>query len=133
MEIPIDTRFGFTVDYAGTITDQTPPNPPSVYATGKPGDVSAVEASWSASDPDSSITGYRYAIGTAAGAVDIVNWTTTSATSITRSGLGLVADRQYWVAVQAQNAGGLWSASGNSAFVAGQQTQRQIYLPLIMR
>jgi subtilisin family serine protease len=133
MEIPTDTRFGFTVDYAGTISDQTPPNPPSVYATGKPSDVSAVEASWSASDPDSSIIGYRYAIGSTAGAVDIVNWTITSATSLTRSGLGLVAGRQYWIAVQAQNAGGLWSASGNSAFVAGQQSPRLLYLPLILR
>lgn len=133
MQIPTDTRFGFTVDYAGTISDQTPPYPPSVFATGKPSDVSAVEASWSASDSDSSITGYRYAIGSSAGAVDIVNWTTTSATSLTRNGLGLVAGRQYWIAVQAQNVGGLWSASGNIAFVAGQLSPRLLYLPLILR
>jgi subtilisin family serine protease len=120
MEIPTDTRFGFTVDYAGEITDQTPPPPPGVIAGGVEGDASIVEAMWWASDPDSSITGYRYAIGSAAGATDIVNWTTTSSNSISRSGLGLVDGQQYWLAVQARNEGGLWSASGYSAFVAGQ-------------
>jgi hypothetical protein len=133
MEIPTDTRFAFTVDYAGQITDQTPPPPPTAFATGKPSDVSAVEATWSASDPESAIIGYRYAIGTAAGTADIVNWTTTTATSMSRSGLGLVAGRQYWFAVQAKNAGGLWSASANRSFVAGQQSQSGVFLPFITR
>jgi hypothetical protein len=132
MEIPADTRFSFTVDYAGQITDQTPPNAPSVIAGGKQGDASYVEAAWAASDPDSTITNYRYAIGSAAGATDIVNWTTTNSTSLSRSGLGLIAGRQYWVAVQAQNVGGLWSVSGYSAFVAGRPINK-IFLPLIRR
>ncbi|RLC71317.1 MAG: hypothetical protein DRJ03_30330 [Chloroflexi bacterium] len=132
MEIPTDTRFGFTVDYAGEITDRTPPNPPSVIAGGKEGDASIVEAMWSASDPDSSITGYRYAIGSSAGATDIVNWTNTSSSSITRSGLGLVDGQQYWLAVQARNVGGLWSASGYGAFVAGQPFHK-VFLPLVIR
>ena len=133
MEIPTDTRFNFVVDYAGQITDKTPPPPPTVFATGKPGDASYVGATWSANDPESAIIGYRYAIGSAASAVDIVNWTTTSATSLSRSGFGLIAGRQYWLAVQAQNAGGLWSASANRSFVAGQQSLVPIYLPLITR
>ncbi len=132
MEIPTDTRFGFTVDYAGEITDQTPPNPPSVIAGGKEGDASTVEALWWASEPDSAIIGYRYTIGSAAGATDIVNWTATAGNSLTRSGLGLVAGRQYWLAVQARNVGGLWSASGYSAFVAGQPIRR-VFLPLVLR
>ena len=132
MEIPADTRFTFTVDYAGEITDQTPPDPPWVIAGGVEGDASTVEAMWSASDPDSSITGYRYAIGSAAGATDIVNWTNTSSNSITKSGLGLVEGQQYWLAVQARNEGGLWSASGYSAFVAGQPFRRA-FLPLVIR
>jgi hypothetical protein len=133
MEIPADTRFGFTVDYAGEITDKTPPYPPSVSASGKSSDATYVEATWSATDPESAITGYRYAIGTAAGTADIVNWTTTTATSLSRSGLGFVAGRQYWLAVQAKNAGGLWSASTNKSFVAGQESARGIFLPLIIR
>jgi len=132
MEIPIDTRFSFVVDYAGQITDQTPPNTPLVIAGGKQGDPSTVEAMWWASDPDSSITSYRYAIGSAPGATDIVNWTTTSNNAFTRSGLGLVGGRQYWVAVQARNIGGLWSASGYSAFIAGQPLRR-VFLPLVLK
>ena len=132
MEIPTDTRFSFVVDYAGQITDQTPPNTPSVIAGGKEGDPSTVEAMWWASDPDSAITGYRYAIGSAPGATDIVNWTITSSTSFTRTGLGLVGGRQYWVMVQARNIGGLWSASGYSAFIAGQSI-RKVFLPLVIR
>jgi subtilisin family serine protease len=132
METPTDTRFSFTVDYAGEVTDQTPPASPSVIAGGKEGDASTVEAMWSASDPDSSITGYRYAIGSAAGATDIVNWTNSSRNSITRSGLGLVEGWQYWLAVQARNEGGLWSTSGYSAFVAGQPFHR-VFLPLVIR
>ena len=133
LEIPTDTRFTFTVDYAGQITDQTPPPPPTVSATGKPGDVSTFEATWSAVDPDTQITGFRYAIGSAAGAADIVNWTSTTAISLSRSGLGFVAGRQYWLAVQARNAGGLWSASTNKSFVAGKRSQTPVYLPLITR
>jgi len=132
MQIPTDTRFGFTVDYAGEITDKTPPDPPSVMAGGKEGDASTVEAMWSASDPDSSVTGYRYAIGSSVGATDIVNWTNTSSSSITRNGLGLVDGRQYWLAVQARNVGGLWSASAYGAFVAGQPYPR-VFLPLVVK
>ena len=80
----------------------------------------------------STITGYRYAIGSAAGDTDIVNWTATASNSLTRSGLGLVTGRQYWLAVQARNVGELWSASGYSAFVAGQPIRRA-FLPLVLR
>jgi sugar lactone lactonase YvrE len=132
MEIPTDTRFSFTVDYAGEITDQTPPPPPGVIAGGVEGDASTVEAMWWASDPDSSITGYRYAIGSAAGATDIVNWTTTSSNSVSKSGLGLIDGQQYWLAVQARNEGGLWSASAYRAFIAGQPYPR-VFLPLVSR
>ncbi len=82
--------------------------------------------------PDSAITGYRYAIGSAACATDTVNWMATGSNSLTRSGLGLVAGRPYWLAVQARNVGGLWSASGYSAFVAGQPI-RKVFLPLVLR
>jgi hypothetical protein len=102
---------------------------------------------WSASDGESGIVAYRYAIGTATGATDVVNWTTVGAgqaaqaaavtsgagAGITRSGLGLVDGRQYWVSVQAQNSGGLWSASQYAAFVSGQQSYIKLYLPLSQR
>ena len=132
LEMAADTRFEITVDYAGEITDQTPPPPPSVLAGGVEGDASAVEARWSAHDPDSAITGYRYALGSAGGQMDIVSWTFTGDTSLDRSGLGLVEGQRYWLAVQARNVGGLWSDAGQSSFVAGRPPSR-IYLPLVSR
>jgi hypothetical protein len=132
MPIPNETRFGFTVDYAGEISDRTAPEAPSVIAGGKEGDPTTVEAMWWAEDPESEVTGYRYAIGSAAGANDIVNWTNTSSSSLTRSGLGLVEGQQYWIAVQASNAGGLWSPSGYSTFIAGKPFGK-VFLPLVIR
>ncbi|MFN2226064.1 MAG: S8 family serine peptidase [Anaerolineae bacterium] len=132
LEMAEDTRFQVTVDYAGEITDQTPPPPPSVLAGGVEGDASAVEAHWSAHDPESAITGYRYALGSAGGDTDIVAWTPTTGTSLSRSGLGLVEGQQYWLTVQARNVGGLWSDGGQSSFVAGRPPAR-IHLPLILK
>lgn len=132
MVIAADTRFVFTVDYAGEITVQTPPEPPTVIAGGVDGNPSSVMAIWTATDPNSPITGYRYAIGSAPSATDIVNWTAVDGTTISRSGLGLIEGQQYWLSVQARNNGGLWSASSYSAFVSG-QPYSQLFLPLILK
>lgn len=132
MEILTDSRFGFTVDYAGEITDQTPPELPFALAGGIVGDPSGIDALWSANDVDSSITDFRFALGSAPGATDIINWTITNETSVQLSGLGLITGQQYWLAVQARNAGGLWSASAYSGFVAGQPLSR-IFLPVVLR
>jgi subtilisin family serine protease len=133
LEIPSDTRFTFIVDYAGSISDQTPPFTPSIYATGDPSDTSYFRASWSASDGESAIVRYRYAVGTAPGAKDIINWTTVTQPFSSRSNLGLIPDRTYWVSVQAQNAGGLWSASGQRSFVSGVETRFYVYLPVALK
>jgi hypothetical protein len=61
--IPTDARFVFTVDYAGSITDQTPPPAPSVSVDFCANSTTSVAANWSASDPNSAITLYRYALG----------------------------------------------------------------------
>lgn len=132
MVIPTNSRFSFTVDYAGEITDQTAPEPPFALAGGIAGDASGFEALWFAYDSDSSITGYRYALGSAPGATDIINWTTTSETSLQLRGLGLVEGQRYWLAVQARNTGGLWSTSTYSGFIAGQPLSR-IFLPGVMK
>ena len=133
MEIPKDTRFSFLVDYAGEITDSTPPNTPWVFASGNTNDISFVMVNWSATDPETSIIGYRYAIGTAPGATDIVNWTNTTKTSISRNGLILIDGHQYWVSIQAQNSGGLWSQIAYSPFVAGEVSYIKAFLPLVIK
>jgi hypothetical protein len=128
-----DAHFTFTVDYAGTITDQSAPAAPSVFATGDDGDPSAARASWTSHDSESAITGYRYAIGASEGAADIVNWTPTAATTAARAGLGLLPGQTYWVSVQAQNTGGLWSPVAGDAFIAGETKTVSIYVPLVTR
>ncbi|MCX6030419.1 MAG: S8 family serine peptidase [Chloroflexi bacterium] len=117
MKIAPHSGFTFTVDYAGAIADDTPPNPPAVTAWSS--DLSTLSACWSTSDPDSAITLYRYAVGTTAGGTDIINWTNTTTMEFVRSGLSLLADETYFVSVRARNEGGLWSQSGisNEVFI----------------
>jgi hypothetical protein len=127
-----DSRYSLTVDYASTITDKTPPSTPSVSAHSAAGNPGYVTAQWSATDPNSPIIHYRYAIGSAPGALDVVNWTTLDATTVTRTGLGLTSGKHYWVSVQAQNQGGLWSPAGASQFTAGAKNPL-FWLPVVRR
>jgi len=115
MEIPTDTRFSFVVDYAGSISDTTPPVQPTVTASGD-GTLTTISASWSSSDAESPIIQYRYGIGTTPGARDVVAWNYVSSatTSMTRTGLNLTYGQPYYVTVGARNEGGLWSEGGVS-------------------
>lgn len=129
-ETPPMTYPAFTVDYAGEVADGTPPPAPHLFASGVDGDASSVAAHWSASDPDSPIIAYRYAIGTTRGGREIVNWTSTTATRLSRSGFGFVEGQTYYFSLQAQNSGGLWSPSAISSFVSGQGDYK-VYLPAL--
>ena len=101
------------MDYAGAVTDTTPPSAPLVTAcAGATAD--NLSASWSASDPDSAITLYQYAIGTTPGGAEVINWTSTGATSFNLSGLSLIPGQMYYVSVKARNEGGLWSAAATA-------------------
>ncbi len=122
MMIAPNSSFAFTVDYAGAIGDTTPPSIPSVQACGA-ASPDTLSARWSASDPDSPITLYEYAIGSTQGGVDVVYWTGTQETSFFRTGLNLTAGQTYYVSVKARNAGGIWSDVGiSSGVVAGSGT-----------
>lgn len=120
IEIASDTRFHVTIDYAGQITDQTAPGMVVVRAGGGHSGPGSVEGAWGGSDPDSSITGYRFAIGTAPGSADVVSWTETTSPRLSRTGLGLTPGQTYWLSVQARNVGGLWSNVALDGFTAGQ-------------
>lgn len=127
----------FTVDYAGAIGDTTPPQAPIVTACAG-GTMDTLYGSWSASDPESEITLYSFAIGTTPGGGQVVNWTNTTATSLSRTDLNLVPDQPYYLAVKARNEGGLWSVSGvPEGLYAGSNTcttnRSLVYLPLVLR
>ncbi|MBN2502180.1 MAG: hypothetical protein JXB38_15455, partial [Anaerolineales bacterium] len=108
IEIAPNTATTFTVDYAGAVGDTTAPPQPAVQACAgsAPGHL---YASWSASDPDSAIDLYQYAIGTTPGGTDVVNWANTQETGFDRSGLSLTLGQTYYISVRARNLGGLWS------------------------
>jgi hypothetical protein len=113
MKIAPFSNATFTVDYAGAITDKTPPLKPVVTAIGN-GNLTTLSANWISSDPESSITKYRYAIGTAPGGRDVVDWTYINKSSMTHTGLNLTAGVIYYVSAGARNEGGLWSITGVS-------------------
>ncbi len=74
-----------------------------------------LSASWTSTDPESGIAGYRYAVGTTRGGTDVVGWTDIgTVTSITKSGLNLKPGTKYWFTVKSQNGAGLWSSQGYS-------------------
>ncbi|MGC9396794.1 MAG: hypothetical protein ACP5J4_18270, partial [Anaerolineae bacterium] len=138
MEIAPHDTTAFTVAYAGAIADTTPPPMPAVTvcAAETP---NVLSAEWSATDPDSAITLYQYAIGTKSDGIEVVYWTNTAETSLARSSLTLLAGQTYYISVKARNEGGLWSAPSSVGVVAGSGgcvsnvTQWNIYLPLVLR
>jgi acyl-CoA thioesterase I len=115
-----------------TGNDTTPPSAPGTVRDGSGNDIAStasttqLEANWSASsDPDSGISGYKYAIGTTAGATNTVGWTTlANVTSITRTGLTLAIGATYYFSVKAVNGVLLESTASNSngQFVTGDIT-----------
>ncbi len=119
----------FTVDYAGAINDTTPPAAPSVWADLCRASTTSAAARWSASDPDSAIDQYRYALGMTPGGTEVLSWTKTLTPSVTLADLSLVSGRRYYISVKARNRGGLWSTASSASFTAGVPCS-QVYLPL---
>jgi len=96
--------------------DSTAPKPPaSVTDDGAATtSTSSLHALWAAaSDPESGIAEYQYAIGTThtdPGAGYTVGWTSTgAATSVTKTGLSLRNGTTYYFYVKARNGANLWS------------------------
>jgi hypothetical protein len=132
IEIAPFSDVTFTVDYAGGVTDKTPPSAPTVAADICLNSTYSAAATWSANDAESGIDLYSYALGASAGGTEVVNWTTTDLTTVVRSGLSLLTGQRYYFSVKARNAAGLWSAPASSSFLAGVECRRA-YLPLVMR
>lgn len=132
--IPIatDERTTFVVDYAGEISDTTPPPQPFVSAWGD-GSLTRLYARAIVDDLESDIVAYRYAIGTTPGGTEVINWTDTPTPEITHTGLTLLPDQPYYVSFTARNTGGLWSLVGTSNPVINGAQLTSVFLPLLMR
>ena len=96
--------------------DSTPPTDPVVLDDGQyTTDPSCIRASWSSSDPESNVVEYSYAVGTACGGTDLINWTSAGgSTSANICGFSLRSGTTYFVSVKAKNGAGLWSLAGCS-------------------
>lgn len=111
--------------YLGT-SDTTPPVTVATVNDGLGTDIATtgsqtqLSANWTASsDPETGISGYRYAIGTSAGATDVVSWTDNAASLfVTRNGLSLTPGSVYYFGVKAVSGVGVESAA---AWSNGQQ------------
>lgn len=81
--------------------------------------LTTLSANWAASlDTNSGIAKYWYAIGTTAGATDILGWTDNAlTTSVTQSGLSLTNGQHYYFTVKTENAAGLTSICNSDGIV----------------
>lgn len=108
------TQETFTYDNSGpstpTVNDGTSSDVDSVES------LTTLSANWTAAtDEESGVTGYEYAIGTSSGGINIVTWTSAStATSVTRSDLTLSVGTTYYFSVRATNGAATTGAVGNS-------------------
>jgi hypothetical protein len=101
--------------YSVFANDATPPATPVVLDGGaSTNSTTSLSASWSSSDPESGIREYQYAIGTSAGASNVVPFTTTSTNFVVVNGLSLTAGSTYYFSVRAVNNDGFVSAVGLS-------------------
>jgi len=106
----------------GQTVDVTAPSSPGAVYDGIGADINYVNstgqlsANWTeAADAQSGIVKYWYAIGTGAGATDVVDWTDNgNNTSVTKSGLALTNGQIYYFTVKAENGIGLRGAARNS-------------------
>jgi hypothetical protein len=117
--------------YTGGSTDTTPPTNIATVNDGTGADIAStlsttqLQANWTASSDPEGFSGYKYAIGTSAGASNTVGWTTIgNALNVTKSGLTLTLGTTYYFSVKGVNNAALESAATNSngQFVRGDTT-----------
>jgi N-acetyl-anhydromuramyl-L-alanine amidase AmpD len=98
--------------------DTTAPDAPVVTDDGDfNGSTSKLHAMWIAIDNESGIAEYQYAVGTSAGATDVVDWTSAEndmEANIAIPEPGLQLGQTYFISVKAKNKAGLWSEVGSS-------------------
>jgi len=93
-----------------------------------------ISASWSASsDPESGVTGYRYALGTGPGATDLLDWTYTDRRTITVEDLPIShGDTCYFMVRSVNGAGALSPADTASLVVEYADTTAPVAAPHVL-
>jgi spore germination protein YaaH len=100
-----DVDVDWSVPEAFLVNDGTAADIDTTYS------LTQLSANWTASaDTNSGLVKYWYAIGTTAGATDVVNWTNNGLnTSVTSTGLALLLNQQYYFSVKSEDGAGLQS------------------------
>jgi spore germination protein YaaH len=100
-----DVSVDWTVPTSVSVNDGTSTDIDTTYS------LTDLSGNWTmSSDTNSDVINYWYAIGTAAGATDLVNWTTANLnTSITQTGLTLIPGQYYFFSVKSEDGAGLFS------------------------
>lgn len=100
-----DVNVDWTNPSSVSVNDGTASDIDTTYS------LTQLSSNWVTSiDPHSGITQYWYAIGTSAGATDVVNWTNNAlATSKTHTGLSLTPGQYYYFSIQSEDGAGLLS------------------------
>ena len=102
-------------EYKGDIT---PPVMSSVTDDQYTTSTTTLHASWSGTDAESGVTGFRCAVGTQPMMADVKPWTDAgTATSADIGGLSLAVGQKYYISVRAVNSAGLTSNPLSSAGV----------------
>lgn len=112
--------------------DKTKPSLPVVTDDGSyVNTATKLHASWTATDNESGIFEYYYAIGTRSGGVDVVDWTSAGMrTEVTVTNLNLVNRQTYYFGVKAKNAAGLLSDAGWSNGISINSAPVVIQVPM---
>lgn len=97
--------------------DTTAPQTPVVTPVGA-ASATSLSASWSADDSESGVQEYQYAVGTSAGAANVVDWTATTETEATINYNVSPSVTKLYVSVKAINAAGSWSGVGTSSAIS---------------
>jgi hypothetical protein len=115
------TNAAFPLIPSGGPPDTTPPDNISTVNDGAGNDIDStlsttqLQANWTAAtDNESPITNYHYAIGTTPGGIQALGWQTLgNVLTVTKTGLTLTIGTTYYFSVKAQSAGGTGNATNS--------------------
>lgn len=123
-------QFISAINGSNINVDWSKPNKPTMVRDGLGADIATttsttqLSANWNvATDPNSGVIKYYYAIGTTKGGSQTVAWTESgNLTSITHSGLSLQLNKTYYFSIKSVNSAGLFSqviSSNGQKVIAG--------------
>ncbi len=130
-------RSLYVLTYDGSLLrlgmDTTPPTTPVVEDDGDFwASASSLHAAWAATDAESGIEGYEYAIGSSPGGQDVVPFTEAGSSSeVTHTGLALAHGARYYFSVRATNGCGLVGQVGTSDGITIDITAPQASLTIL--